>query len=734
MADGANNLGGALGLPNEAEEQGIDLRQYWLAVRNRLWLVVLCAMLSTAAMAAWTLRQPHVYRAEAVVAIDTTVPRVLTDVREVVDTGAGASVFGSRSFLDLQLAVLRSRDMAVEVARRLAQDPTFVPMSERERALVWLPGYVQQTLQVQHEKDSRTVRLVAEDLDPLRATILVNATADLFVEQNLTQRQEVTTGAAEWLVGQVDDLQGRLERSEVDLQKFKESHDILSATFEDRQSMTSKEMLALNDAVTAVRLKKLEAEVMRRAVLRAEEEQAAGSGPGPMALPIISKNEAVTSREETVLELKNQRAELLTRYGPLHPKVEAIERQIATAEEEVARQVKLILQVNEQEYQQLVETERLYTQALEKVRSQAFDINRFEVSYNRLKREKDNNEQLYQMVLRRQKEADLAGALKFNNMRVLDRALENRVPVRPNHTRNVAMGFLMGLLLGVALALLIELLDNTVKGQQDVEQKLGLTFLGILPSIRMPTTGAAPTNPADRDLYVHRNPKSPAAECCRAIRTNLLFMGGDEPLRMFVVTSASPSEGKTTTAVSLAIAMAQNGSKVLLMDTDLRRPRVHRAFGISNEVGITSVLVGDVELKDAIKSTEVPGLYVLACGPLPPNPSELLHTQRFQEVLAQVKAQFDRVLLDSPPAGVVADPLVLSSYAQGVVLTVRCKKSTRESVARARRALLDVNARILGVVLNDLDLEKRDGYYTYYASRYGYTYGESPADKAEAPG
>lgn len=722
-------------LPRDTDEASVDFRLYWMAVRNRLWLVVLITLAVTAGTALWSLRQPKIYLAEATVAVDTSVPRVLTDVREVVDTGAGASVFASRSFLDLQLAILKSREMAYQVAERLAADPTFVPISERARARTWLPGYVHGTLRVVHEKDSRTVRLVAEDMDPDRAAVLVNTAADLFVEQNLTERLETTMGASDWLVGQVDDLENRLDGSEVELQTFKEKHDILSATFMDTQSMNTSEMVALKEALTDMRLKRLSAEVVRKAVKRAREEASAGAGPGPMALPLVSKHDAVRERESTVLQLKNQRAELLTRYGAMHPKVEAIERQIAVAEEELRRQVNLILEVQEAEYQQLLATEQLFEQQLAAVRNHAFDMNRNELSYNRLRRERDNNQRLYEMVLRRQKEADLSGAMKFNNMRVLDRAQVNRTPVRPNNTRNVMLGFLMGLILGVGLALLIELLDNTVKSQQDVEQRLKLTFLGVLPSIKesQPDGRAAAGMLApERDLYVHRFPKSAVAECCRSIRTNLLFMGGDEPLRTMVITSASPSEGKTTAAISLAVAMAQSGARVLLVDTDLRRPRIHKAFKLSGEVGVTSVLVGDAETKDAVKSTEVPGLFVLPCGPIPPNPAELLHTQRFQDLLASLGEQYDRIILDSPPACTVADPLVLAAFAQGVVITVRSQKSTRESVARARRSLQDVNARILGVVLNDLDLDRRDGYYSYYASRYGYVYGEPETGKAKA--
>lgn len=735
MSDSTFNAAAGQPVTSEPEESGIDFRQYWRTVVNHLWLVVLVTLLVTGGATLWTLRQPKIYAARSSVALDITTPRVLTDVREVVDTGAGGNAFASRGYVDLQLAVLKSKDTAMEIARRLASDPTFVPISERDSAMRWLPNYVQGTLSAINEKDSRIVILSAEDLIPERAARLVNVAAEVFVEMNLNQRMEATLGASDWLVDQVEDLQKQLEKSEVGLQKFKEDHDILSATFEDRQSMNSSELLALSKALTDLRLKKMEMEVRHRQIEKALAEEKAG-GFGLRALPQVHTNPIVATRYENLQKLNAERAEALSKYGEQHPKIQSMERQLAMEEEELRKDMLLIVEVEKRTYEQLIETEKVYTAALDSSKQQAFEVNRNEVAYKRLSREVTNNERLYEMVLKRQKEADLSSALKFNNMRVIDRAEPAKMPVRPNNARNVMFGLLIGLMLGVALAFLIEFLDNTIKSQDDIENRLGMVFLGVMPSIKQkeeekkaPKDGKE-RNP-ERDLHVHLQPKSPAAECCRAIRTNLLFMAPDAPLRTMLVTSPGPSDGKTTTAVSLSIAMAQSGGKTLLIDTDMRRPRIHKSFQLSNEVGLTSVLVGDAELKDAIKSTEVPGLYVLPCGPIPPNPAELLHTERFRETLARLQEQFDKVILDSPPVGAVTDPLILSSYVGGVVIAVRCNKTARDVAARTRRALMDVNARILGVVLNDLDLERRDGYYTYYPARYGYTYGDPEPAKSK---
>src|SRR5262249_18647087 len=236
---------------------------------------------------------------------------------------------------------------------------------------------------------------------------------------------------------------------------------------------------------------------------------------------------------------------------------------------------------------------------------------------------------------------------------------------------------------------------------------------------------------AFRALYVQRQPKSAVAECCRAIRTNLLFMSPDQPFKTMLVTSSGPQEGKSTAVASLGIAMAQSGNRVLVVDTDMRRPRLHKAFGVANEVGVTSLLVSESSVDASLKSTEVPGLFVLPCGPIPPNPAELLHTQTFSELLKRLSAKFDRVILDSPPLAAVADAAILGTQVDGVVLVVKARHTPREMAIRGVRSLQDINAKIFGVVLNNVDLEDpKYGDYYYAYRRYGYYQSEGKNEAA----
>jgi len=278
------------------------------------------------------------------------------------------------------------------------------------------------------------------------------------------------------------------------------------------------------------------------------------------------------------------------------------------------------------------------------------------------------------------------------------------------------LGLLLGLVGGLGLAFVLEQLDSTVKSQSDVENKVGLPFLGVLPRVAVERDAPA----GDLDLYVYRHPKSTVAEACRAVRTNLLFMSPDRPLRTMLVTSSGPREGKSTTVIATGIAMSQSGGRVLLVDTDMRRPRLHRALGVPNEKGVSSVLVGDADLDDVLKSTEVPGLFLIPSGPIPPNPAELFHTQAFRDFVASVTARFERVIFDSPPVNAVADSAVLATQVDGALLVIRADATNKALARRAVRVLTDVKAKVFGAVLNDVELRnpKYGALYAAYASEY----------------
>jgi capsular exopolysaccharide synthesis family protein len=307
------------------------------------------------------------------------------------------------------------------------------------------------------------------------------------------------------------------------------------------------------------------------------------------------------------------------------------------------------------------------------------------------------------------------------NVHPLDPALVPTNPVYPVLRTNIVTAVVLSFLLGLGLVFVLVLFDRSIKSTRDATQATGAPLLGIIPMLDESELAEATDN--NRDLYVHRNPGSRIAECCRSLRTNIMFSAADRVLKTIVVSSANPREGKTTSVIYLGTTFAQSGQRVLLVDTDMRRPRLHASTDVSRQTGLTNLILGEHNYDEFIKKTEIPNLFVLPCGPLPPNPAELLMSQRFQNVLAELTSRFDRVILDSPPLGMVTDAVVLSKKTDGAILIVKAGATLREDIKRSARQIRSVNGTIFGVIVNAIEPDHRDGYYYSY-----YGYSEKPAD------
>jgi polysaccharide biosynthesis transport protein len=383
-------------------------------------------------------------------------------------------------------------------------------------------------------------------------------------------------------------------------------------------------------------------------------------------------------------------------------------------------------------------------------RRSAVDLNMKEIEYHRLDRSREENEKLYGLLNARMKEADLARMMRANNLRIVETATVPTEPVSPRVALNVAIGLLGGFLLGIGLPLLREQLDSSVKTPADVEERLGATFLGLLPELtsfeksrRRGRVGKRPRSDeggvdGPLELIVHNRPSSGVSEAARSIRTNLMFMNPDKPCRRLLVTSAAPAEGKTTVACSIAIALAQGGQRVCIVDADLRRPRLHRIFDRVGEAGLTSALVGEATLDEVAKPTVVPNLWSVPSGHLPPNPADLLQSDRFRKFVELLGERFDRVVIDSAPLVAVTDSAIISTVVDGTVFVVRAFQTGKHVSAQGLRALRDVEAPIVGAVLNAVNLRRHEYnyYHYYYYKKEGYAStsdSEQAAASAAAP-
>jgi capsular exopolysaccharide synthesis family protein len=706
---------------------GLDVRAVLSLLTRRRWVILGTAVVLFAAVALHTLRQPKVYGATTSIVIDATPPRFLDNqVQDVSEPGAGGYWF-TKEYTETQTRIMTSRAVSQRAVEKLGlqNDPVFLGASglqdphARDAAMKSIDAVavLQGKVSVLPVKDTRIVNIRVEDADARRAALLANEVADAYIAENLALRLRVSESANRWLEDRLAELEQRTKQSDLAVYDFKKEADMLTTSLEDRASMLSQRLTTYNGALTDIRT--------RIAGLKARVEAISSLKKGtdapndPLWADVLTGSAGVgplSVMKTRYLQEKAECAALAERYLPDHPKLATCLQKVAEAREDLVHELDNVVYGARLDLTEATAKERNLQGLLEAAKAEAFEVNKRQIEFDRIKRESDNNQRLYDLVLKRLKDTELSGMLRTNNVRVLDAARPNLAPLRPNVRNNLLLGLLLGLAGGVGLALLLDQLDNTVKSQADVEEKVGIPFLGVLPHVLADKKAPA----GEQDLYVFRHPKSTAAEACRAVRTNLLFMSPDRPLKTMLITSSGPREGKSASVIATGIVMAQSGNRVLLVDTDMRRPRLHKALGVPNEKGVSSVLVGDASLEEVAKSTEVPGLFLIPSGPIPPNPAELFHTQAFNEFVALVAHRYDRVIFDSPPVNAVADPVVLATRVDGTVLVIKAGVTHKAMARRAIRVLNDVKARLLGAVLNDVELRdaKYGDLYAAYASEY----------------
>jgi capsular exopolysaccharide synthesis family protein len=685
--------------------------QHYLDVLRKRWRVVTTVLVVSLAVAfVITIRMPNTYEATCSLVIESTAPQVLEGVKDVIEMAAA-----TREFYTTQYRIIRSHAIAQRVIDRLglASDATYFGSIDASQPANrdFMVERLLKKVKVVGVRDSHIANIQVSDVDPERATRIANAFADTYIEQNLDFKLEGARSAGTWLGEQTVDLRRKLESSEMELYKFRKERSLLDVGLDDKMGMTRQNLQSLNTKITDVKAKRIELESIRKLILAAKNNISERE-----SLPEIRDNPVVQKLRENYLDLLKIKADLESRYGEKHPKTETIEHQMASVQRDYAKELDDVLRAFDKRYQALVETESSLLKWMSHEKQQALELAKLETEYRPLARDAENNGKVYSQINQRQKEINLTGMLKANNVRILDRATPPRSPVSPLLSVNLPVGAVAGLLFGLLLAFTIESLDNTVKSPEAAEELVGAPLLGVLPMLSQSRQHAIADAP-ERDLTVFKDPTCLAAEACRSIRTNMLFISAQKEFSLFSVTSPGPQDGKTTVAINLAITMAQAGGRVLLIDTDMRKPRIHKSFGLESDKGISSVMAGDLQLKDAICKSEIPNLDVLPCGPMPPNPAELLHTERFRQILAQCRRSYDRVVLDSPPIAPVTDPAIIGSVTDGVVLVLRAGHTTREAAKFARRQLADAGARILGIVINRTD-RKGSGYgygYGYYA-------------------
>lgn len=700
-----------------------------------LW-IVLCTVAAGAVAAFSVMREPKIYRATATIKIDPSPARPLGDA---VDVDMGSQYWLTSQYYETQYGIIKSRKVSEMTVRRLGldKDPTFAsfepppgrfePLPVEKAALI-LVGRISLT----PARESSIVEIAYEDADKVRAQRVLATLIDVYIEQNLQNALLSTNSASDWLGDQLDKLKKELEGSELELHKYKKDKQLLSVSLTDQTNMLLEEMRKLAIELTSVK-------VQRERLLARYEQLSQVSLEDPANVPVeeLLASQVLQSLRDQYLNAKTETEALLANgKGINHPEVKALQPRLDSSRAALINEIKNI-QGAAQADLRAVEKELAGLSALnQQAKQRAMDLNINEIEYKRLERSKENTEKLYSLVLEKAKASDLSAQMRFNNVQMVDSPLLPGGPVRPRVPFTIALGAMGGLVLGAVLALGREFMDTSVKSPEDLEAEAGAAFLGIVPQVR-PESGSIAPYPKRRgpgrrkqasgdlshpELVAHDFPKSGFSEALRAVRTNLQFMSPDKPFKRLLITSAGPAEGKTTIACGLAIALAQAGQRVLLVDCDLRRPRLHRIFSANNDYGVSSAVIEPESLDTATLETKVPNLSVLPSGPPAPNPAELLQSERFASLLQKLGEHYDRIVLDSPPVMPVTDAAILSTMVDGTVVIVRAFATSRHLLAQAVRSLTDVGASVAGGVLNGVDLNKHNyGRYQYYYYRREYT-------------
>ncbi|MDQ3687537.1 MAG: polysaccharide biosynthesis tyrosine autokinase [Acidobacteriota bacterium] len=758
------------GAEGAADEES-TLRSYWRAVRKHQWLVVGITAFVTMMTAIYMVTRPDIYEAQARVQINLednqtlgssnggsiivsnpandpayfntqlqilTGPGLLRRVVKTLDLEHNEDFLRPQSVPDVstweslqRMVGLNPDNGGTDVSRKKREEVpltgTVAPATSREdlveaRRLARYVASLQNGLKVEPVKETRLsikeTRLI--DVRFLHADAqvtakVVNAIADTFVLSNLERKAETGITAGGLLQKRIAELQSQIRSGEERRINYAKNHDIIS--LDPSQNTVVERLAGLNRQL-------LEAENERQ---MAEAAYRASLTPGA-AEALAEETSKQTAAAETRLgELQQRRAQLLVENTEDWPEVKEVNQQIATLERYVRdsrkRSASIITTNLRTRYNQTLAREQALQTSYKKQSGRMLKQNEAAVTYRMIEQEVDTNKNLLNGLLQRAKENEVLMAGAQNNVHVVDYAIAPENSIGPKRLRTVCLALVLALASGIGLALLLDHLDNTVHSSEDVERWLQLPALVAIPSAGaleprrlLSTVGALQTGNGGKhsELLVNADARSPLAEAYRHLRTSVLLSTPGGVPKTLLVTSSQAGEGKTTTAVNIAMSLAQTGASVLIIDADMRKPEQHSIFGRLNHRGLSSFLsneMRDTELFAMIEKHEASGLRLLTSGPMPPNPAELLGSAQMHRLLVTLESTFTHIIIDSPPISSFTDGVLLSAVVDGVLLVVHSGKTPRDVVRHSQRILQDVGARVLGVILNNVKLRPHDYYY-----------------------
>lgn len=711
-------------------DEAFDLRQYWRTLILHKWGIIGFTLIVTAltVMVVSTLRPQ--YQATATLMIDTQEANVVS-IQEVYGLDR------SNRFLFTQFKIIESRKLAEKVIKKLnlTEHPEFNPEPEfsldwREWLPVKLPEAKKEEITAEQKLrglinnfskrlsvtpvgGTQLVKISFMANDPVLAAQVANAIGEAYIQNNLDAKLDVTMQASSWLSERLGGLQAEVKAAEAKLQAFREKEKIVGEG--GGSVIAGKELDLVSEKLVEARRDRLALQSVYSQI------QAVGDGPANSyeLIPGVLQNPTVQQFKSALLSVELKRSDMAKRYGAKHPKMQAVQSELANARKSLDSQIMSVINGIRADYRAALASERSLEQAVSKTKVGLQELGRKEYQLRELEQSVEAKRSIYDTFLQRFNETSATGDLKSSSAQLVDPAVVPSVPVKPNKRLIIALALVGGLAAGMLFAFLLESLNNTLRIPDEVETKLNSVMLGVLPLLK--SSSKAP-DPAYH-LYLSDN-LSVFAESVRTIRTGIVLSALDNPHKVIAVTSALPGEGKTSVSLNLAFALGQM-EKTLLIGADMRRPAFAAALGLEKHApGLSNLVAGTACLEDCLVRHEEGGIDVLPAGIIPPNPLDLLSSERFASTLAQLEGQYDRIVIDTAPTLLVSDAMVISPLVGGVVCVVKADATPYQQARAGIKRLHDVHAPLIGVVLNQLDTQKASKYYGAeyggYYDAYGY--------------
>jgi capsular exopolysaccharide synthesis family protein len=748
-----------------AVKKEIDLLEYWRIILKRKWVIVTVVALLVAISGIISFTTTPLYEAKVSILIEEPGSGMLT-IQEILNSSANNSGDFMGTYFNTQLKILQSRSLAERVVKKMnlgTRSELQAPKNSRQSLLRmvksvlsfrWLfpkkkqllsadsqpvsttdssalyAAIILDNLSVYPVPDTRLVEIGYRSPYPRLATEIVNALSEEFISYTIESRSEATQQTKEFLSEQIARLRDDLAAKQRELQKYGDEKKIMQLN--EKESSVVSKFGDLNKAVTDAQIALVNAQTAYQELKNWQAD----------LLPQLVNNSVIQNLRTSYVTLKAEYEEKSRTMRPAHPVMIELKSKLDSIKGELESEIRKAVDAAQSEYMMAADRVQRLNKMLEAQRIDVTRMNSDAILYNSLKIEVDSKQTLLNSLVVKQNETQVSerlSGLRTSNIKIVDPAIVPDIPVSPNMQRNLIVALLLGLILGLGLAFAADFLDNSVKGPEDLEKLTGLPSLGIIPhfspnglkksgdyysgydSIYGNNPGeveGALAKVSEVELINHLFPKLSIAEDYRTIRTSILFSHADNAAKTITITSMSPQEGKSATLTNMAISFAQLGERVLAVDADLRKPRLHKIFQVRNLAGLTGYLTGRSSLEEAVQKSAIANLWLLPSGPHPPNPAELLNSKKMKQLLTLVKTQYDIVLIDTPPVLAVIDPVIVSSMTDSTVLVIRTGKATRKPLLRTIEELKKAKAAVIGVIFNDAKSRKNGFQSPYFQYEY----------------